>query len=51
MPKGGKRIGAGRKRVAPIGAKQWNILVTPEERALLKPVIDKMLAEIRKPSE
>jgi hypothetical protein len=51
MPKGGKRVGAGRKRVAPAGARQWNIIVTDEERAILKPIVDKLLADLRKPSE
>lgn len=49
--KGGRRTGAGRKRTAPIGARQWNIIVTDEERAILKPIVDKMLADLRKPSE
>lgn len=51
MPKGGKRVGAGRKRVAPAGARQWNIIVTDEERVILKPIVDKLLADLRKPSE
>jgi hypothetical protein len=46
MPRGGKREGAGRKVQAPPGAKQWNILVTEEEKKQIKALLE----QIRKPS-
>ena len=51
MPRGGRRVGSGQKRTVPADAKQWNLRVTAEEKALLEPVVKKMLAELRKPSE
>jgi len=51
MPRGGRRQGSGRKRRVPPGAKQWGILVTDQERATLKPIIRKLLADMRTPSE
>jgi len=47
MARGGKRPGAGRKAKIPDGAKQWNILVTEEEKKQIKALLE----QIRKPSE
>ena len=51
MPRGGYRPNARRPKVLPEGTKQWNIQVTDEEKAVLKPVVDKILEELRKPSK
>jgi hypothetical protein len=47
MPRGGKRPGAGKKRVLPEGTKQWNIQVTDDEKKKIKALLE----ELRKPSK
>lgn len=47
MPRGGYRPNARRPKVLPEGTKQWNILVTDEEKKQIKALLEAM----RKPSE